>query len=80
MPGAGDQHLLPRRQQVGDHGLPGAVAVAGIHEDVGGGGLQQRLEPGFAGLDHAVEPRVGQVHGLAPHRIHDLVGHPRGAG
>ena len=74
------QDRCPRGHEIGDDGFPAAVAVGGIEEDLGVSGLQELLHAGFAGGDQHAEARVGQVRGLARHRVDHFVGHAGGAG
>ena len=69
MAGARHQHCLAWRDEIGDDRFPCAMPIGGVKVDVGRLGLQQPLQPDFAGSDAAVEPRVGQVHRLPAHGV-----------
>ena len=80
MPRAGDEHGLPRRQQVDHASLPGAMAIGGVQEDIGVAGLQQRLEAAFNVGNDVIQARVAVVQWLAAHGLHDFAGDVGGAG
>jgi hypothetical protein len=80
MTGARHQDRGPWRHQIGDDGLPAAVAVGGVEQDLGTIGLQQGLHAGLAGGDQVRHARIGEIGGLARHRVDDLVGHVGRAG
>ena len=77
--GARHQCRLPGCQQVHHYGFPRAVPIGCVHENIGILGVQQRLEPRFAGGNDGINPRIGQVHGLAAHGLQHFARHVRGA-
>ena len=72
--GARHQHRRARRDQVGDHRLPAAVAVGGVEEDVGALGLRAAPSCPTRRRRQERQARVGEVGRLARHRVDDLVG------
>ena len=79
-PVPGHQHRGARRDQVGDHRLPAAVAVGGVEEDLGALGLQQRLHARLAGGDEAARRGSARSVGWRAIACDDLVGNARRAG
>ena len=80
MPRARHQHAVARPDKVGDHGLPGAVPVGGVHEHIGGFGLQQATQAALDGSDGLAQAGIGHVHRLAGHGLHHLQRNMAGAG
>src|SRR5258706_12386744 len=74
VPGRRNERRFAVRDKVLRDRLPRAVAVRGVHEELGAGGLEQPPQSRLDVGDDRVEPRVRMVHRLAVHRIQHFDG------
>ena len=69
-----NQHVIARRQGIGDRRFPGAMAIAGVDKDLARVHAKDRPQGGEAMLNRRRQSLVFQVDGLPPHGVQHTLG------